>query len=100
MAFILKTQKEIMLELANKAKSIRLGQSLTQEGLAVRSNVSLSSIKRFETTGQISLQSLLNIALALGKLDDFEKLFNIDDKPKSLFEEEKTTKNRQRGTIK
>lgn len=100
MAFILKTPKEVLQEIANKTKSIRLQQNLTQEGLALRSNVSLGSIKRFEATGQISLHSLLNIALALGRLDDFENIFNIDDKPQSLFVEEKKSKPRQRGTIK
>jgi hypothetical protein len=40
--------------------------------LAKRSGVSLGSLKRFETTGQISLESLLLLADVLNRLDDFD----------------------------
>ena len=43
--------------------------------LAQRANVSLGSYKRFESSGHISLDSLLKIAFILGKLDDFETVF-------------------------
>ena len=38
-------------------------------------NVSLGSIKRFETTGQISLLSLTKIAVALNIADDLRNIF-------------------------
>ncbi len=56
--------------------------------LAEMSGVSASSIKRFETTGQISFTSLLQIANALGVLDDFSSLFKIET-PMTLAELEK-----------
>jgi hypothetical protein len=37
--------------------------------------VSYGVIKKFERTGQISLASLLKLALSLGALADFERLF-------------------------
>ena len=43
--------------------------------LAQRANVSLGSYKRFETSGHVSLDSLLKIAFILGKLGDFETVF-------------------------
>lgn len=99
MTFILKSRQEITQEIASRAKEIRLKQNLTQEGLALRSGVSLGSIKRFERSGEISLKSLIEIAIALGNLDDFDSLFKNDDTPTSLFEN-KTSKSRKRGAIK
>lgn len=41
------------------------------------SNVSYGSIKRFETTGQISLLSLTKIATALQVADELRNLFTV-----------------------
>ncbi len=54
-----------MFELASKHKLIRKQLTLTQGELAERSGVSLGSIKRFESSGQISLESLLKLAQIL-----------------------------------
>ncbi|MDQ7060095.1 MAG: XRE family transcriptional regulator [Sulfurimonas sp.] len=55
-----------MLQLKNKFKQRRLFLKFTQAGLSVRSGVSLGSLKRFESSGQISL--------VLECLDDFTLL--------------------------
>ncbi len=99
MSFVLKSPLEVMQDIAHKAKAKRLEQNLTQQGLSVRSGVSLGTIKRFERFGEISLKSLIDIALALGCIDDFEELFKNNPKPQSLFEK-KTDQTRKRGTIK
>lgn len=39
------------------------------------SGVSLGSLKRFESTGQISLLSLTKLAMALGCADEIRSLF-------------------------
>ena len=44
-------------------------------GLASMSGVSYGSIKRFETSGQISLISLTKIAIALDMADELRNLF-------------------------
>ena len=46
-----------------------------QEKLASISGVSYGSIKRFETTGQISLLSLTKIAIALDLADELRNIF-------------------------
>ena len=46
-----------------------------QQKLVEMSNVSYGSVKRFESTGQISLISLTKIATALGIADDLRNLF-------------------------
>jgi len=70
----LRTPQDVLLEIAERFKARRLGMNLSQEGLAVRSGVSWSSLKRFERTGLIALDSLLRIALVLDCLGDFDKL--------------------------
>lgn len=54
---------------------IRKRRSISQEKLAQISGVSFGSVKRFETTGQISLLSLTRIAMALDMADDLRQLF-------------------------
>ncbi|CAA6799421.1 MAG: Transcriptional regulator [uncultured Sulfurovum sp.] len=76
MLSFLKTPNDIMKELSKKFKERRLTIGYTQQALADRSGVSLGSLKRFESTGQISLESLLQLALVLECLDDFGKIAN------------------------
>ena len=60
-------------------KSRRKEKKITQAMLAQYSAVSLGSIKRFERSGEISLSSLIKIALVLGCEDDFDSLFSEKD---------------------
>ena len=59
----------------DRARNKRKALKLSQEELARRSGVSFGSIKRFESTSEISLSSLLKIAVALESEDDFNQLF-------------------------
>ena len=68
-----------MHTLAHKIKKLRKLAGYTQQELADRSTVSLGSLKRFETSGKISLESLLKLAHVLGRLEDFESLFIVDE---------------------
>jgi transcriptional regulator with XRE-family HTH domain len=61
--------------LVNRVKLRRKEQKLSQKALAEKSQVSFGSIKRFETSGEISLNSLLKIAFVLGCEKDFNELF-------------------------
>ncbi len=99
MTYLLKTSQEVQKELSNKFKQKRLDKNLTQEGLSERSGVSLGTLKRFENTGEISLQSLLKIALILNVLDEFDDLLKPNDKPISLINPVKV-KQRKRGQLK
>ncbi len=72
------TPIEVSLELAARLKKIRRQVKLSQADLAERSGVSLGSLKRFENSGKISLESLLKLAHLLGKLKDFENLLQVD----------------------
>ena len=62
-------------KIVRQVKSRRKEQKISQEKLAELSRVSLGSIKRFESSGEISLDSLLKIAFVLGYEKDFGELF-------------------------
>ena len=62
---ILQTNEEKQIAIANKIKQVRKSKRVSQELLSKMSNVSFGSIKRFESTGEISLFSLLKICSAL-----------------------------------
>lgn len=70
-----KTWIEINTELAKRVVRLRKRKKISQKDLAVRSGVSLGSLKRFEQTGEISLQSLTKIAIALGVEGELDHLF-------------------------
>ena len=72
-----KTSSEIDNIIASRIRKIRRRRKISQAELSKRSGVSLGSLKRFEQTGEISLKSLTNIAIAL----------DIEDELLSLFEE-------------
>ncbi len=71
-----KTWSEIDKEIAAHVISIRKRKKISQKELAVKSGVSFGSIKRFEQSGEISLQSLTKIAIALSVEDELERLFS------------------------
>ncbi len=71
-----KTWKEINIEIANRMVQLRKRKKISQKELAVRSGVSLGSVKRFEQSGEISLQSLTKLAIALEVEGELESLFS------------------------
>ena len=73
--FIWETPEELDQKLAQRVRKIRKRRSITQEKLASISGVSYGSIKRFETTGQISLLPLTKIAIALDLADELRNIF-------------------------
>ena len=74
-ARILTTWAEINMELAKRIVQLRKRKKISQKEFAVRSGVSLGSLKRFEQTGEISLQSFTKLAIALGVEGELEALF-------------------------
>ena len=87
LSFLPPSPSDTQEHLRHKFKTRRKQLGYTQAELAERSGVSLGSLKRFETTGQISLESLLKLALVLECLEDFERVCDTrDNMPKSLEE--------------
>ena len=75
MSFVWETPEEINLALAKRLSSIRKRRNLSQVQLSEKSNVSYGSIKRFETSGQISLLSLTKLCVALDCVEEIKNLF-------------------------
>ena len=73
--FIWETPEELDLKLAKRVRNIRKRRSISQQKLSEMSGVSYGSIKRFESTGQISLLALTRIATALDLADELRNLF-------------------------
>ena len=73
--FVWETAEELDQKLAQRVRNIRKRRSISQEKLASMSGVSYGSIKRFDTSGQISLISLTKIAMALDIADELRNLF-------------------------
>lgn len=90
-----KTQRKIVENIRDR----RLQMELTQEGLSERSGVPLSTLRKFEQKGVISLESFLKILSVVGGLEEMldalkpkEQHFkSIDEVLKS---EEKPTRKR------
>jgi len=63
-------------EMAKKAKEARLKRSWKRDTLSEKSGVPVSTIKRYETTGEISLDQFLRIVFELGDLDKLKSVFD------------------------
>ncbi|MDD3251059.1 MAG: helix-turn-helix transcriptional regulator [Lachnospiraceae bacterium] len=73
--FVWETAEEINRNLAKRLKTIRKRRKITQEELSHISGVSYGSIKRFETTGNISLLFLTRLAMTLDCAEEIKGLF-------------------------
>lgn len=60
--------------LARRTKELRLAEGWKRETLATRAGVTVASLKRFERSGKASLELVLKVAGALGRLEDFAKV--------------------------
>ena len=98
LSLIDKTPNLIMSGIAQRVKQRRLEKGWTQKMLAAKAGLSLPSYRRFESSGEISVRSLVMLAFALDMTDEFETLFSsksyqsIDDIVKA-----EQTKQRKRG---
>ena len=75
-ALIWETAEELDKNLALRVRKIRKRRKISQQKLADLSGVSYGSIKRFETSGQISLLALTKIVMALDMADELRNIFS------------------------
>lgn len=83
--FLSKTPVEIEKIISSRIRAIRRRRKISQRKLSELSGVSLGSVKRFESTGEISLISLIKIAIALDIEKELENLF-AEVPPQSIEE--------------
>ena len=65
---------EVQELLAKRLRTLRLQSKYKQSTLASRAGVSVGSLKRFESTGEISLKNLLRLSQVLGRMSEFVNL--------------------------
>ena len=73
------------VDAAERFRNLRKSKNITIKELSDRSGVPYSTLRRFESTGEISFMSLVKIVSALGEDREITGLFN-DVTPKSIEE--------------
>lgn len=80
------TPDEALNQAAASLRQHRIRQKLTQEVLAHKSGVALASLRKFERTGLIALESFFKLAAVLGLLENIlatiepkEEYASLDD---------------------
>ena len=91
--FLEATQDEINKGIAARVRTVRKRRKISQVKLSEKSGVSLGSVKRFESTGEISLLSLTKIAIALNVEQELKQLFS--NVPYMSLEEIENERNQQ-----
>ncbi|WP_412179628.1 helix-turn-helix domain-containing protein [Variovorax paradoxus] len=75
MAFGLALATEILQALGQRIRAQRLAQELPQLELAQMAGLSLGALRKLESSGQSSLETLVRTVYALGLVDELEDLF-------------------------
>ncbi len=70
----LKTNVELLVELAGKCRELRLRQNMSQQEVAERAGIALQTYRRFEQQGQISLERFVAVVRALNRVAELEGL--------------------------
>lgn len=82
---LVKTTSDIQMIISSHFKRRRKEHNLTQKEVSITSGVPISSIKRFEQVGEISLKSLIKLSQSLEYEKELLNLFttpyytNIED---------------------
>ncbi|MBL4652876.1 MAG: helix-turn-helix transcriptional regulator [Flavobacteriales bacterium] len=96
------TEKEIIQQIGQKLKLIRLQHNLTQKKLSKDIGLSVSTISLIEQGNPTSIDSLIRILVRLNKIKDFESVFRVgeDLELKLKFEKAKLKSIRKRASNK
>jgi transcriptional regulator with XRE-family HTH domain len=91
--------RDLLRGLGARAQQLRLLRDVSQEALATRAGVSVKTLRRFESTGQATVESALRIAVALHAVEGFEALFAAPPfKTLAEAEAREATKSRRRAS--
>ena len=72
---MLKTPQEMAVDAATRFKEMRKVKKITIKELSERSGVPYSTIRRFESSGEISFLSLVKIVSTIGEDEEITNLF-------------------------
>lgn len=100
MDFRLYSPDEVCQTVGARAKELRLAAGQRQADLAAAAGVTLSTLKRFERSGQVGFETVVRVALALGAERGFAELFpprearSLDDVLAASRKRQRARKNR------
>ena len=63
---------EVLLELGSRIKAARIAMSITQKGMAARTNLSQKTISNLENGRDVSLTTVIEVLRALGQLQGLD----------------------------
>ena len=72
---VLKTPQEMAVDAATRFKEMRKAKKITIKDLSRNSGVPYSTIRRFESNGEISFLSLVKIVSTIGEDEEISNLF-------------------------
>ena len=92
---------DVARELSNRFKQYRIACQITQEELADKSMVSLSTIKRFENGEDIGLSKLIRLMESLDLIGNFEILIpDQSNRPSYYLDRTKPRQRARKKTVK
>ena len=97
MSFILTTVNEILQTLGQRVRAQRLAQELPQHELAQMAGLSLGALRKLESSGQSSLETLVRAVQALGLVNELEDLFVLKRQSIAEMEQAEAVSQRQRA---
>lgn len=97
MVFSLSSLDEILHILGQRVRAQRLAQGLPQRELAQMAGLSLGALRKLESNGQCSLETLVRAVQALGLVGEMDPLFVLQRQSIAQMERAATASQRQRA---
>jgi transcriptional regulator with XRE-family HTH domain len=96
------TELEILKEIGERLKKIRIQHNLTQKDLSAEVGLSVSTISLIEQGKSTTVESLIRILVRLNRIQDFESVFRVGEnlELKLKFEKAKLKSDRKRASKK
>jgi transcriptional regulator with XRE-family HTH domain len=88
---------EILRALGQRLRAQRLIQGLPQRELAQMAGLSLGALRKLESSGQCSLETLVRAVQALGLVDELQDLFMPKRQSIAQMEQAEVASRRQRA---
>ncbi|KAF1069319.1 helix-turn-helix transcriptional regulator [Variovorax sp.] len=98
MAFVLAPATEVLQALGQRVRAQRLAQQVPQRELAQMAGLSLGAVRKLESSGQTSLETLVRAVQALGLVNELEDLFVLKRQSIAQMEQAEAVSQRQRAT--
>lgn len=97
MVLELATSSEILQALGQRVRAQRLAQGVAQLELAQMAGLSLGALRKLESSGQSSLETLVRVVQALGLVSELEDLFVLKRQSIAQMENAAAASRRQRA---